>query len=56
MSESRLNKYAVSFYDAERGCWRASKGSYTALIGFSAMDIVESATLMKKRILLERIR
>ena len=39
-----LDKYAVSFYDVERDCWRALKGSYNVLAGFSATDIVASAT------------
>jgi beta-glucosidase len=40
----RLDEHAISFYDAERNCLRASKGSYAVLVGFSAVDIVASAT------------
>ena len=39
----QLDKYAVSFYDVSLDCWRAMKGVYKVLVGFSAAEIVESA-------------
>lgn len=41
--EHSLDKYAVSYYDTECSCWRADKGTYEALVGFSAEEIVASA-------------
>jgi beta-glucosidase len=38
-----LDKYAVSYYDTRSLCWRAEKGEYEVLAGFSAEDIVARA-------------
>lgn len=35
-----LDRYAVSFYDETNICWRAEKGVYKVLVGFSAEEIV----------------
>jgi beta-glucosidase len=35
-----LDRYAVSYYDEMGCCWRAVKGTYAVLAGFSAVDIV----------------
>jgi beta-glucosidase len=40
----KLDKYVVSFYDVKSDCWRASVGTYQLLVGFSAAEIVGSAT------------
>lgn len=38
--------YAVSFYDEEKSCWRAVKGSYKVLVGFSAEEIAGETTFI----------
>ncbi|KAH8799047.1 glycoside hydrolase superfamily [Xylogone sp. PMI_703] len=38
-----LDRYAVSFYDMDRNSWRAIRGTYQVLVGFSAAEIVDSA-------------
>jgi beta-glucosidase len=40
----KLDKYAVSFYDVQSDCWRATVGTYQLLVGFSAAEFVGSAT------------
>ncbi|KAL3476993.1 glycoside hydrolase superfamily [Aspergillus californicus] len=34
-----LDKYAVSFYNAEEACWQADAGRYTLSVGLSVVDI-----------------
>lgn len=39
-----LDKYAVSFYDAQSSCWRVEPGDYEVEIGFSTKDIATRAS------------
>lgn len=47
----RMDKYAISFWDTEKQCWRASMGRYGIFVGKSSEDIVlEDSFVLKKEI------